>query len=288
MSVSRFRAMGCDVVVGGANDDEVSAVRRLFAEREGMFSRFLPGSELSRVNASREHAVVVSVAFAGTLRRALEAAGATNGLVEPTVGAAIAAAGYDRDFAKLQPDRRPPAAAVAGRWQEVRVLGRLVLRPPGVVLDLNGVVKGLTVDDALELVSRPGFVSAGGDLAVRGAHVVALPGGGVVTVHAGGLATSGTATRTWSRGGRPRHHLIDPRIARPSESRWLGVTVSAADCLTADVAAKAAFLLDGDGPAWLDAHRLAGRFVARRGGTLVNESWRAALERTPLAEAPCT
>jgi thiamine biosynthesis lipoprotein ApbE len=53
------------------------------------------------------------------------------------------------------------------------------------------------------------------------------------------------------------------------------VTVVAADCATADVAAKAAFLLAEGGPAWLDAHGLAGRFVA--GGQIVmNEQWRAA------------
>jgi thiamine biosynthesis lipoprotein len=110
----------------------------------------------------------------------------------------------------------------------------------------------------------------------------------MITVRAGGLATSGTTSRTWSRGGRLQHHLIDPRTARPSDSRWREVTVSGGDCLTADVAAKTAFLLDGEGPAWLDRLGLAGRFLARRGGTLVNDAWRRALESTPRTEALCT
>jgi thiamine biosynthesis lipoprotein ApbE len=52
------------------------------------------------------------------------------------------------------------------------------------------------------------------------------------------------------------------------------VTVSAGTCLQADVAAKAAFLLGSDGPDWLDAHGLAGRFLLTDGLPLLNETWR--------------
>ena len=75
------------------------------------------------------------------------------------------------------------------------VSGRMLSRPPGLVLDLNGVVKALAVDEAAATLDGPGFVSVGGDLAVRGPVDVALPGGGAVRIVEGGLATSGTATR---------------------------------------------------------------------------------------------
>lgn len=42
--------MGCDVVVGGASDSECAAIEQLFSERERIFSRFDPASELNRVN----------------------------------------------------------------------------------------------------------------------------------------------------------------------------------------------------------------------------------------------
>ncbi len=288
MSVARFEAMGCEVVVGGAEQHELLEIQSLFTRRETTFTRFRPSSELNRVNASGEKAVVVSEDFALVLRRALDAAAATAGLVEPTVADALLAAGYDRDIAELEDDPRPATHAGAGRWRSVRVLGRLAVRPPGVGLDLNGVVKGLTVDEALALLAGPGFVSAGGDLAVHGPHIVALPGGDAVTVRSGGLATSGTTRRAWSRGGRAQHHLIDPPTGRPSASRWREVTVSAADCLTADVAAKAAFLLDGAGPSWLDGRMLPGRFVSRHGAVLVNESWRRAVVQAGREEMSCT
>jgi thiamine biosynthesis lipoprotein len=268
--------MGVDVVVGGADAAGLEAVARVFHAWELVFSRFRPDSELSRLNRSSAEAVVVSPLFARVLGTALAASAATGGLVDPTLGGAIEAVGYDRDFADVGDDPRPPRTSTPGRWRDVRLAGRLVTRPVGVALDLNGVVKAMAVDEALDLLSGDGFVAAGGDLAAGVETTVALPGGGAVRLLAGGLATSGTTRRRWVRGGVPQHHLLDPRTGRPSRSCWTQVTVAAATCLAADVAAKAAFFLGGDGPGWLDARGLPGRFLA--GSVVVsNRVWR---ERT--------
>jgi thiamine biosynthesis lipoprotein len=257
-----FRSMGTEVVVTGASSEECTAVERLFEEWDGVFSRFRPESELNRVNGDSSRVVVLSRPFAFALRVALEAAAATDGLVDPTLGAAIEAAGYDRDFTLLDDDVRPLGPAEPGRWRSLRLSGRLLSRPPGTVLDLNGIVKALAVDSALELLAGDGMVSAGGDLTARGGANVRLPGDGALHLVSGGIATSGTAKRRWRRGGELQHHLIDPRTGRPARSRWDEVTVAASSCLAADVAAKAAFLLSEDGPGWLDEHGLAGRFTA--------------------------
>ena len=229
MSPERFRAMGVDVVVGGAHRAEVDAVRELFDLWERTFSPFRADSELTRVNRGASPSGACSPLFARGLAIALAAADATDGLGDP--------------------------------------------RFAGDSLDLNGVVKGLAVDEAVALVAGDGFVSAGGDVCVRGSAVVGLPGGGALRLRDGGLATSGTTRRP--------DHLVDPRTGRPSASRWSEVTVAADTCLAADVAAKAAFLLSGEGPDWLDARGLAGRF--RAGSvTVTNRVWQDAMQ---LAEA---
>jgi thiamine biosynthesis lipoprotein len=98
----------------------------------------------------------------------------------------------------------------------------------------------------------------------------------------GGLATSGTTKRRWLRAGETQHHLIDPRTGRPSRSRWTEVSVAAGSCLEADIAAKAAFLLDDQGPAWLDARGLPGRFSDE--DTVVgNKTWAKSLGSETLA-----
>jgi FAD:protein FMN transferase len=270
--------MGVEVAVCGARDGELDAIRRLFHDWENVFSRFRPESELSRLNRDPAKVVVVSRLFGYALRTALSAAATTDGLVDPTLGAAVESAGYDKDFSLLGDDKRPPGPPSHGAWRSLRLSGRLFWRPSGIALDLNGVVKSLAVDAALELIAGDGFVSAGGDVAVRGATVVTLPGGGSLQLLRGGIATSGSTKRRWRRGGAPQHHLIDPRTGRPSDSRWDEVTVAAGSCLAADVAAKAAFLLSDDGPAWLDDRGLAGRFG--EGEVFVeNRSWSESLER---------
>lgn len=236
--MQRFRAMGCDVAVAGGDPATVAGVLERWEEA---FSLFRPESELSRVNASPARMLVVSQLFASTLETALDVAAETEGLVDPTL---------------------------CGRWREVVVSGRMLSRPTGLALDLNGVVKALAVDEAVAALDGPGFVSVGGDLAVRGPVDVALPAGSAIRVVAGGLATSGTATRG--------AHLVDPATGTPSESPWEQVTASGTTCLGADVAAKAGFLLGDRGPKWLDARGIPGRFVAVGGKIVENETWAGA------------
>jgi FAD:protein FMN transferase len=277
IETATFRSMGCDVVVGGASARELRGIQELFDARDATFSRFRLDSELNRINAAAGRVVRVSCELARALTVALETAERTDGLVDPTLGVAIEDAGYRKDFAALEPEPAPPGPGATGAWESVRLSGRLLHVPPRVRLDLNGVVKSLTVDDALELVSGPGLVSAGGDLAASTEVDVGLSGGDAIRVVEGGLATSGTSSRRWLRGGTVQHHLIDPHSGRPADSPWDEVTASGASCLDADVAAKAAFLLGDDGPAWLDEHGIAGRFLAG-GRAFGNETWRAALQ----------
>jgi thiamine biosynthesis lipoprotein len=275
MSGDQFEVMGCQILVGGGTSDDHREIRRLFHERELTFSRFIPKSELNGVNASAGRLVLVSRLFADTLQVALHIAEETGGLVDPTLGGALEAAGYTRDLSQLSPVSQPPEQPPISK--PVLAFGRLVGLPRGIRLDLNGVVKSLAVDDALALVSGDGFVSAGGDIAARGELTVALPGGQAVSLRSGALATSGTTKRRWLRAGRVQHHLIDPRTGLPSTSPWAEVTACGATCLAADVAAKAGFLLGDRGPDWLDVKGIPARFLAADGTITINDAWRLSM-----------
>ena len=278
--MNAFRSMGCDVVVAhGVPLDRVCA---LFDERDRRFSRFLPTSELNRVNAAPLGVMLVSEDFASMLSLSLDAASATGGLVTPAVGGAITAAGYDRDFAALPLDREPVEPVAVQSPAALRLRGRMLLRSAQLVLDLNGVVKGRTVDDALALAGS-GWISAGGDIATTVPIEVGLPDGDSVQLTGGGLATSSVARRIWVRGGAVQHHLIDPETGRPAVTPWRDVTVAAGSCLAADIAAKAALLKREAGPGWLDARRLAGRFVTAGGEVVCNDTWRGLVTPATLA-----
>jgi len=278
VSPPRFEAMGCEIVVGGATRAELQEIERLFRDRERVFSRFEPESELNWVNRASGRFVGVSKLFADTLATALCVAEETEGIVDPTLGAALLAAGYTRDFARLADDVRPTGTPTRGAWRSVSLIHRHVRVPAGVRLDLNGVVKALAVDDALGFLSGEGFVSAGGDLAVRGEFNVLLPDGETVLLRRGGLATSGSTKRRWLRAGEVQHHLIDASCGRPSDSSWEQVTACGANCLAADVAAKAGFLLGKRGPGWLDLRGIPARFLMAAGEVRLNAVWQRSME----------
>jgi len=265
-----FRSMGCDVLV--SSSDRLHEVQRLFEERDRRFSRFYDHSELNHVNAHPFGVTLVSEELASMLSLALDAAHATGGLVTAAAGGALVGAGYDRDFASLPLDGDAVESAPVPSLLSLRLRGRMLLRTEPVVLDLNGVVKSKTVDDALALLGD-GWVSAGGDVATTVPLDVGLPGGGSIRLDRGGLATSSVAKRTWHRGGELQHHLIDPATGRPARTPWRDVTVAAQDCVAADIAAKAALLLGQAGPSWLDRRGLAGRFVDHHGAVQLTQTW---------------
>ena len=70
-------------------------------------SRFRPDSEISRVHAARRAHVQVGPLLAEAVSVALRAAELTNGAVDPTIGGAVRALGYDRDFAQVRDDDQP-------------------------------------------------------------------------------------------------------------------------------------------------------------------------------------
>lgn len=294
-----FPAMGTtiQVVLEPERVDAVDVVRRLFATWEGTLSRFRPESELSRLNARAGEAVPVSPLLLRVLRVALAAARAIDGLFDPTLERQLTWLGYDRSF-ELVPTSQPASCCdvtqPGGGWRAVEIRRTdaehaTVRLPRGVGLDFGGIAKGMAVDAALEALAAQGItramVNAGGDLAVLGlppdqrAWSLAIEDGmsGVprwpVSLRLGALATSGIARRHWKQGKEERHHLLDPHTGLPTPSALRSVSVSAATCAQAEVAAKVAFLLGAQGPAFLAERGLAGLLVGRDGGVQRVGGW---------------
>jgi thiamine biosynthesis lipoprotein ApbE len=198
-----WRALGMLVQLGVTCPKRLAGARDLLAddlaELDRSCSRFRADSELVAVGEAARHAhgpvtLTVSPLLAEAVAVSLRAARLTDGDVDPTVGAALAALGYDRDFAQLaQAGRahgdtrlrsvtagdspaRPPSMAAgqagapaegAGQvsvrvipgWQSVSVdvaAGRLTV-PPGIQLDLGATVKGWAADrSAARIADRLG------------------------------------------------------------------------------------------------------------------------------------
>jgi thiamine biosynthesis lipoprotein len=99
--------------------------------------------------------------------------------------------------------------------------------------------------------------------------------GPVVRMHGGGLATSSTAVRRWRRGGRPYHHVLDPRTGLPAEPVWRTVTVTAASCVEANTASTAAVVRGRGALPWLAGLGLPSRLVDAAGAVHRVAGWPA-------------
>jgi FAD:protein FMN transferase len=292
--------MGTDntVVVQDANDlpEALRLVEEEVRAIDETCSRFREDSELSRLNrAAGTGWVMVSPLLEEALLAALAAADMTGGLVDPTVGKALAEAGYGVTFTAIVDDGRAAGdltiAPVAG-WTAIghdaeRHAFRL---PAGASIDLGASGKAWAADRAASAVlAQLGVavaVECGGDVAVRGPH----PQGGWpvrvasaddagdgqdVAVFDGGLATSGTTSRRWRRGGVEMHHIIDPATGLPAQTPWAMATVAAATCLEANAAATAALILGTTALDWLETLRLPARLVDRDGRVHHAGGWSA-------------
>jgi thiamine biosynthesis lipoprotein len=124
-ATASWRALGTTATVVAADADADAdaladaraAVERELAAIDVACSRFRADSELCALNAGAGRAVAVSPLLAQALAVALRAARTTGGAVDPTLGAELVRAGYDRDFAELaaaQPAREEAAATAAG------------------------------------------------------------------------------------------------------------------------------------------------------------------------------
>ena len=294
MARSQFRAMGTIISLllpaeHLQRGEEI--VRTLFAEWEQTLSRFLLESELSQLNRQAGTNFLASELLFTVMSSALSAAQATEGLYDPTLLNQLVQLGYDRTFDEL-PAELPAAERLTspgGRWRDIHINRalRLVTLPPGVSVDFGGIAKGMTVDAALEQLRLegiyPALVNASGDLAVLGVpplekqwpiEVQGKSRSWVIPLHHGAFATSGVARRHWLQGTHMRHHLIDPRTGLPAQSGLWSVTVVAARCEQAEVAAKVAFLLGVErGSEFLHNLAFAGLLVREDGTWTTVGSW---------------
>jgi thiamine biosynthesis lipoprotein len=304
-----WRALGTGirlVVHDGELSSAREAVERVLDEVDRAYSRFRPDSELSVLNARAGETVAIGTLLADAIGVALDAAERTDGAVDPTVGRAMRAIGYDVDFEEIAARAPSATASIAIRlepipgWRTVELsrVRREVRLRPGVELDLGSTGKALAADRAAAAArvaivaggtgDRGGvLVSFGGDNATAG---TAPPGGWrillaedsetptdapgeTVAIGDGAVATSSTTVRRWQRGETAVHHLIDPRTGGPVASQWRTATVVAATCVEANTAATAAIVLGDSGIGWLERTGLPARLVDVDGGIIRVNGW---------------
>jgi thiamine biosynthesis lipoprotein len=301
LTVRSFRAIGTSATVVVQDPSRAAAAESLLRTEIDSIdlacSRFRPDSELEMVHAHAGAAVRVSSLLFDALAVSYDVAERTHGAVDPTVGNAIAALGYDKDLSEVQRQPARPSTVlrpVAGFTHlHLNSARRTVRIPRGVRLDLGSTAKAFAADRAAarisDAVGSGVLVSLGGDIAVAGAPP---PGGWavgiavdsstpvdqvaqVVAVHCGGLASSSTAVRTWTCGSRPVHHIIDPASGDCVAPYWTLVSATGESCVAANAVTTAAIVWGDGAVGHLTSFGQAARMVRHDGRIVALNGWPA-------------
>lgn len=298
-----FSALGTYVYLATPDRvEEAEAVaRELLAAVDRACSRFRSDSDLSAANGRPGRWTAVGPLLLDAVEVALDAAVATDGLVDPCLGRQLVELGYDRDFTLLRAraSAGPAPAASPDAWRDLqldRAAGALKV-PAGVAVDLGATAKAwasdLIAESVHEETGQPVLVSLGGDIRICGPAepdgwpvlITETPGGRcesvaeeLVWLDGGGLATSSTRVRRWRAGRTEYHHLIDPRTGSPVAETWRTVSTTGPTCVAANVASTAALVLGDHAPDWLEEHQVDARLVAADGALRYVGQWPAPQE----------
>lgn len=273
----RFRAMGGPCRLRLETDDD-SLAQRAIAEAsaevqrlEQKYSRYLPDSLTSRINAAAGSGAPVSIdgETAGLLGFAQTLWQQSDGLFDLTAGILRRAWNFKRGEAPAQSllDELLPLIG----WQLVQWDQHSIRLPlQGMEIDFGGCVKEYACDSAATVLARHGIarglVDLAGDMAVVGSGSAVQPwlvgishprerGAAIARINlsGGALASSGDYERCLLIDGRRYGHILNPRTGWPVQG-LAAVSVVASQCLVAGGSATAAMLKPAaEALAWLDA-----------------------------------
>lgn len=246
-------------------DKAIAAVDKL----EQRYSRYLPNSLLSNINASAGDTAGVNVddETAALLNYAQTCYQQSDGLFDVTSGVLRSIWDFKKNTLPQQ-DQINIALKLIG-WDKLDwTPPRIHLPIAGMELDFGGIVKEYAADSCANLCRsqgiKHGMVNMGGDIHVIGPHPddsawkigIQDPGNPdniitTVNLKHGGLASSGDYQRFITINGQRYSHILNPKSGWPVRG-LRAVSVIAPHCLIAGSTSTIAMLKGEQGKQWLD------------------------------------
>lgn len=227
---------------------------------ELQFSRFLPTSELSRLNTQKS--LVVSAEFLGVLEKSIALYTLTKHAFNPLVQ--VHALGYTTSFTTLK-DMVTKELSTTYNTDFAEITIDQMTHTIGLgkdqQLDFGGLLKGyLAMKLADHIIAKHRgitgvIVNIGGDVTSRGHDELHKPfifylynpvadEEIPIELTDTSLATSGTYARTWRTSVGPRHHIVDPVSLKNPDADVVAVSIIHRDGAVAEALTKL-FLVRG-------------------------------------------
>ena len=237
---------------------------------EQKMSRFLPDSEVSRINNEASSETVRESRATGgwipvddelfcLLKESVRLSELTGGCFDVTVYPLMKIWKFAGENPRVPGEKEIKDELESVGYKNMRVEnGKVRFAKKGMGIDLGGIAKGYAVDAAVRVLKEKNIgsamVNAGGDI-----YVLGRKGGkpwrigirhprkegdilGVVEVEDRAIVTSGDYERFFFSGGKRYHHIFDPKTGYPANG-CQSVTIVAKETTFADALATGVFVL---------------------------------------------
>ena len=285
-------AMGvtCVATVVGINSQDLAVhCLDLVEDLESLWSRFIPTSDISRLNSANGKPTLVNEKTLTLIHHMIAAHQATDGAYNPTRLPLQIAAGDARSLVNDRSTELPSNSAVFSQLSGIQIFhdGNVSL-PRDMTLDAGGIGKGLAADlvlrFALEQGAEAACINLGGDMAINtgdsigwDVEIISPVDPDIILdtirIAVGGVATSSLFARQRTGAGITSH-VFNDSSAHDTE-HTVGATIIANTAAWCEAWTKYAILIN---PAQaidtLTSTGLAAMLVSADGHTTRTESWK--------------
>ena len=245
--------------------DYQEEIDSLLKEFDKSLSVYLPESVISRINYNDKDVKVDSL-FSKVFYKAKSVNELSDGAFDITVGPLVNAWGFGTELRlKIDSALIDSLIQFVGMDKVQIEKKRVVKSDPGVILDVNAIAQGYSVDIVADFLSKKGIhnylVEIGGEISAAGIKKKRtpwkvgvdkpydyniMPGQDlqvILTLEDISMATSGNYRKFFEENGVKYSHSIDPKTGYPVRHNLLSVTVTAPDCMSADAFATAFMIM---------------------------------------------
>jgi thiamine biosynthesis lipoprotein len=240
----------------------------ILADLDTSLSTYVPVSIISRMN-SNDSDIQADHYFTEVFKKSIEVSRRTGGLFDITVAPLVNAYGFGFTQRAMVNNTMIDSLLNFVGYQKVKLKGGKLLKSrPEVMLDLNAIAQGYSVDVLARFLETRNIknylVELGGEVLAKGSNehneswkvgieqpsesvIDVLHLQAVVSLNNRALATSGNYKKFYIENGKRYPHIIDPRTGYPAQHNLLSATVLAPDCMTADAYATAFMVMGTEG-----------------------------------------
>ncbi len=243
----------------------IAAAEKKIREFEKLFSVNRKESDIYRINHDADSGQPISVSedTFRLIKKSIELSEKTGGMFDISIFPIVKAWGFTSKEYRVPEEEERNNLKKLVDYRKIRCKDKSVLLDKGMRLDLGGIAKGYAADEVIDLFRNMGMksaiVSLGGDIKTLGtkpngeSFQIAIKNPlekgsflDTIPIKNRAVVTSGSYDRSFEKGGKNYHHIMDKRTAAPVNSDLISVTVIADHSTDADGLSTALFTLGSE------------------------------------------